>query len=98
MSRPNRNLEAQVEQTWLAISIAAGVIFGFLISWLSLRSDRAGIYARGKFDGENERAALEERVQAKELRLQEIAGERGREQEVVEKLREENATLRAAQG
>lgn|GEM_PF-305643 len=86
-----------MEQVWLALAISAGVAFGFLIAWMSLRSERANIYTHAKSEGEQNRAALEERLQAREARIQELQDERKADQEVLESLRQTNAELRAAQ-
>mgnify|MGYP000889992664 CR=1 FL=1 len=86
-----------MEQILLALCVVAGVIFGFIIAWISLRSERAAIYERGKADSASERAALEERVKQKDLRIEEIYAERAQERGELEKLREDAATLRAAQ-
>jgi len=86
-----------VEQVLLALCVVAGVIFGFITAWISLRSERAAIYERGKSDSASGRAALEERVVQKDLRIEEIYAERARERGELERLREEAATLRAAQ-
>lgn len=86
-----------MEQILLALCVVAGVIFGFLIAWISLRSERVAIFDKGKADGANERAALEERAKQKDLRIEEIYAERAQERAELEKLREEIATLRAAQ-
>jgi DNA recombination protein RmuC len=75
----------------------AGVIFGFIIAWISLRSERTAIFEKGKAEGVEERAALEERVKQKDLRIEEIYAERAQERAEIERLREEAATLRAAQ-
>jgi DNA recombination protein RmuC len=64
---------------------------------MSLRSDRATIYTRGRQEAAGELATLEERLQAKDLRMQEIQDERAGERESIERLREENATLEASQ-
>ena len=55
-----------MEQSWFAMAVGAGLVFGFLIAWISLRSDRANIYSRGRLDAEKDRASLEERVLAKD--------------------------------
>jgi DNA recombination protein RmuC len=86
-----------LEQILLALCVVAGVIFGFLIAWISLRSERAAIYERGKTDSAGERAALEERVKQRDLRIEEIYTERAQERRELERLREETASLRAAQ-
>ncbi len=86
-----------MEQILLALCVVAGVIFGFLIAWISLRSERVAIFDKGRADGASERAALEERVKQKDLRIEEIYAERALERAELEKLREEIATLRAAQ-
>lgn len=86
-----------MEQILLALCVVAGVIFGFIIAWISLRSERAAIYERGKTDSASERAALEERVKQRDLRIEEIYAERAQERGELERLREETATLRAAQ-
>jgi len=85
------------QQVLFVVSIAAGVIFGFLISWMSTRADRVNIYARGKSDGEKERAQLEERIAAKDARVLEVQTERDAERQSVVQLREENAKLKASQ-
>ena len=84
-------------QILLAASITAGVVFGFLIAWFSLRSDRNNIYARGRAEAEGDRAALEERVKAKDVRVQEIQTELSQEKEQSHRLRDENASLKASQ-
>ena len=84
-----------MEQSWFAMAVGAGLIFGFLIAWISLRSDRANIYARGKSDADRERASLEERILAKDGRLQELQQSLQQDRETLENIREENANLRA---
>ena len=86
-----------MEQIWLAASLATGVVFGFLIAWLSLRSDRAHIYNRAKSDGDNERAALKERLESKEQRIREMDAQHEADREILERLRNDNAALKAAQ-
>ena len=84
-----------MEQSWFAMAVGAGLIFGFLIAWISMRSDRASIYTRGRADAEKERVSLEERILAKDARLQELQVSTQREREALEGLRDENANLRA---
>ena len=84
-----------MEQSWFAMAVGAGLIFGFLIAWISMRSDRANIYTRGRADAEKERVSLEERILAKDARLQELQVSTQREREALEGLRDENANLRA---
>lgn len=86
-----------MEQALLGLCVVAGVIFGFIIAWISLRSERTAIFEKGKAEGVEERAALEERVKQKDLRIEEIYAERAQERAEIERLREEAATLRAAQ-
>jgi DNA recombination protein RmuC len=86
-----------LEQALLGLCVVAGVIFGFIIAWISLRSERTAIFEKGKAEGVEERAALEERVKQKDLRIEEIYAERAQERAEIERLREEAATLRAAQ-
>ncbi len=85
------------QQVLFALTIAAGVVFGFLISWFSFRSDRVNIYARGRSDGEKERAQMEERISAKDARILEIQLERDKEKETAAQLRDDNARLKASQ-
>ncbi|MEZ5354064.1 MAG: DNA recombination protein RmuC [Bryobacteraceae bacterium] len=85
-----------MQQIWLAMAIAVGVAFGFLIAWWSMRSERATVFARGKAEGEQEKVALEERVAAKDVRLQEIQREWAQERELLAQINEENEELRAA--
>jgi DNA recombination protein RmuC len=77
------------------MAVGAGLIFGFLIAWISLRSDRANIYARGKSDAEKEKTSLEERILAKDNRIQELQQILQKDRDTVEGLRDENANLRA---
>lgn len=86
-----------MEQILLILSVVAGVVFGFVIAWISLRSERNSIYEKGKADAASERAALEERVSQKELRIQEIYTERAQERAELDRLREQVATGKAAQ-
>lgn len=86
-----------MEQALLGLCVVAGVVFGFIIAWISLRSERTAIFEKGKAEGVEERAALEERVKQKDLRIEEIYAERAQERAEIERLREEAATLRAAQ-
>ena len=60
-----------------------------------MRSDRANIYSRGRADAGNERASLEERILAKDGRLQELQQNLQQDRELIENLREENANFRA---
>lgn len=84
-----------MEQSWFAMAVGAGLIFGFLIAWISLRSDRANIYARGRSDAEKDKSSLEERILAKDTRIQELQQTLQQGRESIEGLREENAQLRA---
>src|SRR5687768_18388163 len=60
------------------------------------RADRANIFARGKAEGDKEKAALEERVNAKEQRIAELLSEREQERATLEKLRDEASRSRTA--
>ena len=80
----------------LPIIAGLGVIFGFVICTIMFRSDRANILARGKAEGDKEKAALEERVNAKEQRIVEVLKEREHERTTIEKLREEASRCRIA--
>ena len=84
-----------MEQSWFAMAVGAGLVFGFLIAWVSMRADRANIYARGRIDADKDKASLEERIIAKDARLQELQQGAQGDRELLEQLRDENANLRA---
>ncbi len=84
-----------MEQSWFAMAVGAGLVFGFLIAWISLRADRANIYARGRLESEKDRASMEERVLAKDARIQELQQGLREYRELLANMREENANLRA---
>lgn len=81
----------------LLVSTIAGVVFGFMVSTMFFRGERSNIYARGKSEGEKERAQLEERLNSIQTRINEVLEEKGQHTEAANKLREENALLKAAQ-
>jgi len=84
-------------QVLYGISVAAGVVFGFLIAWFFYRGDRERTYAKAWADGEAERTALEERVRGKEARVEELTQERDAERAEHGSLRETYMGLKATQ-
>jgi len=85
------------QQVLISITLAFGVVFGFLVAWFSYRSDRVNVYVRGKSEGDQERIQLQERLAFKEERLLESTKARDEAVAAVARLREDNAALTAAQ-
>ena len=81
-----------------ALCICVSIIFGFVVASFLFKSDRANVYQKGRNEGEEERASLKEKVQAKETKLAEIAKEREMERQSAEALRTELEVLKSTGG
>lgn len=86
-----------MEQIQYAVIAVAGVVFGCLISWFFHRGDRERTYAKAWSEGQAERAALAERLQARQSRLEELQRERDAERAEQARLREACVTLQTGQ-
>ncbi len=64
-----------MEQFALAACVAAGILFGFAIAWMFMRTERANIAARATAEASRENAGLQERLNAAESRLKETGAE-----------------------
>ncbi len=80
-----------------ALSVGAGVMFGFAVAWFFSRGEKERTYARARADSEAERASLGERVTARDARVAELLKELDRERAEQAKLRESFIELKAAQ-
>lgn len=90
------------QQVTFFLCLVVGFIFGGAVVWLILRTEISQAYGRAKAEGEAERAALNERITARDTVISELKEITGKNQQIVvdkdkhiETLQGEIATLRA---
>jgi DNA recombination protein RmuC len=84
------------QQVTFFLALAVGLIFGGLAVWLILRTDAQNSYARGQAEVQAEYAALNERIQGKDARIEELTADRDGLKAEEKRLQDEIAALTAA--
>ena len=85
-----------METATFFLALAAALVFGGLAVWLMLRGDAATAYARAKAEAAAEVTALTERVNGKQVRIDELTRERDQLKSSLELAREDHTELKAS--